>query len=145
MAAASQTHLPPPRPDHSWTRPPKSKLATFFWRQKMWFDATFVFTFLEPWEYFLLCTSPSVSHKEKATPLTAPIPFPLPITVSIFIITASLLIVGIVKYLPSHLAIMQTRTAYYLWGKEGEGRSLWEWFNTSVASAAAGPGLLKEL
>ncbi|SJK97218.1 uncharacterized protein ARMOST_00469 [Armillaria ostoyae] len=45
--------LLPPKPDFTFARPPKSKVA-FFWRWRIWFEATFAFTVLEPWEKMVL-------------------------------------------------------------------------------------------
>jgi hypothetical protein len=36
--------------------PPKSPVGAFLWRRRMWFEATFVFILLEPWEKILLST-----------------------------------------------------------------------------------------
>ncbi|KAF8901144.1 hypothetical protein CPB84DRAFT_976487 [Gymnopilus junonius] len=55
-AAATLVHLPPPRPDHSFTKRPSSRLAVFWWRRRMWFESTFVLSMLEPWEKVLLLT-----------------------------------------------------------------------------------------
>ena len=54
--SATQAHpnLPPPKPDHSFTEKPSSALGQFFWRRRMWFEATFVLSMLEPWEKILL-------------------------------------------------------------------------------------------
>ncbi|GLB41050.1 putative small subunit of serine palmitoyltransferase-like [Lyophyllum shimeji] len=57
MTASTQATLPfKPKPDLSFTRPPKSKLALLLWRYRMWFEATFVLSMLEPWEKILLLT-----------------------------------------------------------------------------------------
>jgi hypothetical protein len=37
-------------------RAPSSPIAYFFWRIKMWFEATFALSMLERWEKVLLCT-----------------------------------------------------------------------------------------
>ncbi|KAF9007740.1 hypothetical protein BDZ89DRAFT_917749, partial [Hymenopellis radicata] len=86
--------LPPPRPDLSFARPPKSPVALFFWRWRMWFESTFVLSMLEPWEKILLLTILSIS-------------------ITLFM-TAAL------KYMPQHLERMQRRAVYYLSGQEGE-------------------------
>lgn len=78
----------------------------------MWFDSTFVFSFLEPWEYLLL--------------------------LSIFTIIFFLLVVGAIRYLPPHIAIMQRRAAYYLWGQLGDERLASTWFSSSYDSSLAG-------
>ena len=49
--------LPAPKPDHRATQPPPkdaSSLRIFLWRQRMWFESTFVLSMLEPWEKVLL-------------------------------------------------------------------------------------------
>ena len=47
--------LPPPKPDHSFTRRPKSKLALFWWRKRLWIESTFALTVYEPWEKVVVC------------------------------------------------------------------------------------------
>ncbi|KAJ6598479.1 hypothetical protein DFH09DRAFT_876878, partial [Mycena vulgaris] len=99
-------HLPPPKPDHSHTRRPTSALGVFLWRRRMWFEATFVLSMLEPWEKLLLITIFAV----------------------LFLLVGS----GIVMYLPRHLDLMQRRAVYYLWGQEGGERLLWQWLGFGV-------------
>ncbi|KAF7324741.1 hypothetical protein MKEN_00515900 [Mycena kentingensis (nom. inval.)] len=108
MTFAIPPHLPPPKPDLSFTRKPQSPLAVFFWRRRMWFEATFVLSMLEPWEKLLLLT--------------------------IFAILFFLVCSGIVLYLPQHLSIMKGRAMYYLYGQEGE-RALWQWLGYGVGGA----------
>ncbi|PFH51615.1 hypothetical protein AMATHDRAFT_89948, partial [Amanita thiersii Skay4041] len=84
--------LPPPKPDLGFTRPPKTKWLIFLWRWRIWVEATFVLSMLEPWEKFLLVT--------------------------LFLLLNSLMLTGIIKYLPLHVSIMQRRAMYYLWGTE---------------------------
>ncbi|KAG7446525.1 uncharacterized protein BT62DRAFT_1076079 [Guyanagaster necrorhizus] len=85
--------LPPPRPDFSFARPPKSKVSFFFWRWRIWFEATFALTVMEPWEkiVFLVVTFLSVA----------------------FFLTA------VFKYLPRQIEQTERRSVYYLWGQEG--------------------------
>ncbi|PPR01195.1 hypothetical protein CVT26_016076 [Gymnopilus dilepis] len=103
-AAATLVHLPRPRPDHGFTKPPSSKLGIFFWRCRMWFESTFVLSMLEPWEKVLL------------------------LTVLGFLFT--LLFSGVFMYLPHHLKFLQQRAVYYLWGQEGDERLLWQWLGS---------------
>jgi len=56
-----QDTLPARKPNHSFARKPKSPLQQFFWRRRMWFESTFVFSMLEPWEKVMLCMSFFVS------------------------------------------------------------------------------------
>ncbi|KAF5366282.1 hypothetical protein D9758_005693 [Tetrapyrgos nigripes] len=86
------SHLPPPRPDSRETRPPKSKsrIAYYGWRAKMWVEGTLVLHMLEPWEKLLL--------------------------LFIFLVLSSLFITGLIRFLPHHIAVMQRRTIYYIWG-----------------------------
>jgi hypothetical protein len=42
--------LPPPRPSFSITKRPKSKIAIFCWRRRIWLESTFALTIYEPWE-----------------------------------------------------------------------------------------------
>ncbi|KAJ7705375.1 hypothetical protein B0H17DRAFT_666467 [Mycena rosella] len=99
-------HLPPPKPDHSHTRKPTSALGVFLWRYRMWFEATFVLSMLEPWEKILLIT--------------------------IFAVLFFLVCSGIIMYLPTHLGVMQNRAVYYLWGQEGGERLLWQWLGLTT-------------
>ena len=39
-----------PRPSFTITKRPKSKLAIFFWRRRIWLESTFALTVYEPWE-----------------------------------------------------------------------------------------------
>ncbi|KAJ7040738.1 hypothetical protein C8F04DRAFT_913096, partial [Mycena alexandri] len=94
-------HLPPPKPDHSFTRRPNSNLGVWLWRRRIWFESTFVLSMLEPWEKILLLT----------------------IFAAFFLLVCS----GIVMYFPHHLVVMQRRAIYYLWGQEGGERALWQW------------------
>ncbi|RDB26829.1 hypothetical protein Hypma_005365 [Hypsizygus marmoreus] len=119
MTTTMITKLPPPKPDHSATRPPKSEIGKFFWRRRMWFESTFVLSMLEPWEKILLLT--------------------------IFAVTFILVMTGLVKYLPHHLLLMQRRAVYYLWGQEGDERLLWQWLGLGAGAGAESNGLQKEL
>ena len=42
--------LPHPKPSLSITKRPKSKVAIFFWRRRIWLESTFALTIYEPWE-----------------------------------------------------------------------------------------------
>ena len=91
---------------------------------------------LEPWEKILLrmynllrfLTGPFFSEQPRSE------------TVAIFSLVFALFLVGLFKYLPEHVFIMQRRLMYYLWGQEGDERFLWQRFG-----ARQGVGLLKEL
>jgi len=104
----------------------------------MWFEATFAFTHLEPWEKTLLLT--------------------------IGFIISFLVFSAVFRYLPQHLRIMHGRTVYYLYGKQDNASNvdyvarLGQWFSNSFSSetttgtAAAtatavgsGAGLMQEL
>ena len=41
--------------------------------------------------------------------------------VAIFVIIFIAMLVGLLKYLPRHLMVMQKRAVYYLWGSEEDG------------------------
>jgi hypothetical protein len=41
-------------PSYYIYRPPKSALGAFLWRRRMWFEATFALSMLEPWEKVLV-------------------------------------------------------------------------------------------
>ncbi|KAK0195154.1 hypothetical protein F5146DRAFT_923521 [Armillaria mellea] len=84
--------LPPPKPDFSFARPPKSKVAFFFWRWRIWFEATFAFTVLEPWEKMVLL---------------------------IVFISVTFCLTVLFKYLPQQIEQMKRHAIYYLWGQEG--------------------------
>jgi len=65
---------------------------------------------LEPWEKFML--------------------------VSIFAVTFSLLLTGLIKYLPQHLQLMKRRSVYYLSGQEGDDEVvLWQWIDSGINAA----------
>lgn len=104
--------LPPPRPSFSITRRPKSKLAVFFWKRRIWLESTFALTGYEPWEkvvvgqllfYFIffdsLCTYDLASN-----------------VVTMFVIISYAMLVGLFSYLPRRLMVMQRWAVYYLWG-----------------------------
>ncbi|KAK7052294.1 hypothetical protein R3P38DRAFT_3172617 [Favolaschia claudopus] len=101
VALAPPTYLPPAKPDHASTARPDSPFAEFLWRRRLWFESTFALSMLEPWEKILLLT----------------------IFAALFILVAS----GIIMYFPQHLAVMQRRAIYYLWGQEGSERTVWQW------------------
>ncbi|KAJ7220523.1 hypothetical protein GGX14DRAFT_325847, partial [Mycena pura] len=100
--------LPPPKPDHTYTRRPNTKLGVFLWRRRMWIESTFVLSMLEPWEKILLLTIFAV----------------------LFVLVGS----AIVMYLPHHLAVMKGRAMYYLWGQEGDERALWQWLGFGIGN-----------
>ncbi|KAK0476675.1 hypothetical protein IW261DRAFT_1421413 [Armillaria novae-zelandiae] len=85
--------LPPPKPDFSFVRPPKSKVAFFFWRWMIWFEATFALSVLEPWEKMFLLV--------------------------IVFISMAFCFTALFKYLPQQIEQMERDAIYYLWGKEG--------------------------
>ncbi|TFK24123.1 hypothetical protein FA15DRAFT_619857 [Coprinopsis marcescibilis] len=117
--AARPDVLPPAKPDLTFARKPTSKIAIFFWRWRMWFEATFVLSMLEPWEKILLITLFAVMY--------------------LFVMSA------IVKYFPRHLTVMQQRAMYYLWGQEGDVRLVWQWLGFGDSTTSGAGGLLKEL
>ncbi|KAF8960648.1 hypothetical protein BDZ97DRAFT_2077410 [Flammula alnicola] len=94
--------LPPPKPDHSFARPPNTKLALFFWKRKMWIEATFGLTVYEPWEKVVV--------------------------LSIFAVLFTAILIVMVNYLPQQLIVMQRRAVYYLWGVEQGEKALWPYF-----------------
>ncbi|KAF9527244.1 hypothetical protein CPB83DRAFT_427834 [Crepidotus variabilis] len=123
VTAQIPTHLPPAKPDHEFTKKPSSRLGVFFWRWRMWFESTFVFSMLEPWEKVML----------------------------LIIISFLFLLLGssVLKYLPQHLRFLRGRAVYYLWGQDGDERLLWQWLGLVGDSANAiqvtNSSLLKEL
>jgi len=152
MPATTMSRLPPPKPNHDFTRRPSSKLGIFFWRQRMWFESTFVFSMLEPWEKIMLCKTCFYTWTSILSPFEI---FLLHVwffqsiadglhTVCIFILLFVLLVTGIVKYLPHHLRFLSGRTIYYLWGREGDERLLWQWLGVVGANTGTG-NLHKEL
>ena len=44
--------------------------------------------------------------------------------VTIFVIIFIAMLVGLLKYLPRHLTVMQRRAVYYLWGSEEDGMGM---------------------
>lgn len=102
--------LPAPKPDLSFARPPKSAVAQFFWRGRMWFETTFVLSLMEPWEKVLVLT--------------------------ILTVVFSLFMTGLVTYLPQGAERMHRRAVYYLWGQEGgDIARVWKWANWGAADA----------
>ncbi|KAF8634750.1 hypothetical protein AX15_000716 [Amanita polypyramis BW_CC] len=79
-----------PKPDLGWTRPPDSRWMKLLWRWRVWIEATFVLSMLEPWEKLLLIT--------------------LFTSLNFFVIA------GIVIYFPHHLLYLRERTVYYVCG-----------------------------
>ncbi|KXN85977.1 hypothetical protein AN958_10649 [Leucoagaricus sp. SymC.cos] len=111
--------LPAAKPDHRATRPPSkdaSSFRMFLWRQRMWFESTFVLSMLEPWEKVLL--------------------------LSILTMFCVLVVLGLFMYLPHHIDVMQHRAVYYLWGQEGDTR---HWFGLDKGCGDGVRGLFKEL
>ena len=54
-------------------RPPRSPLAHFVWRRRVWVEVTFALSMLEPWEKFLVRACSLLLRP----PLSSP-PFPFP-------------------------------------------------------------------
>ncbi|KAH9475880.1 hypothetical protein JR316_0011440 [Psilocybe cubensis] len=129
------THLPPPKPNHAFTRKPESKVGQFFWRRRMWFESTFVLSMLEPWEKILLRYHALTDSSNNV--------------VSVLALLFLLLSSAILKYMPHHLLFLRRRAMYYLWGQEGDERILWQWLGLTAnegSSAVAGVfGAHKEL
>ncbi|EPQ51609.1 hypothetical protein GLOTRDRAFT_48828 [Gloeophyllum trabeum ATCC 11539] len=73
---------------------PEGKLGMFLWRRRMWLEATFGTSLLEPWEKMTL--------------------------VVIWSLLMTLIVTGAVKYLPQHLYFIQRRAVYYIVGREGD-------------------------
>ncbi|KAI0794891.1 hypothetical protein C8Q75DRAFT_730737 [Abortiporus biennis] len=71
---------------------PKSALGRCLWRWRVWFEITFALSMLQPWEKVVIMLM-------------------LHISLMFFMSTAY-------YYLPSHFAIIKTRTLYYLLGQE---------------------------
>ncbi|KAF6752824.1 hypothetical protein DFP72DRAFT_1046979 [Ephemerocybe angulata] len=108
-----QGPLPPSKPNHEFTRKPSGTLARYVWKWRMWFEATFVLSMLEPWEKIMLVT--------------------------IFLVVSFFFTSAIIKYLPKHLTIMKRRATYYLIGQEGDERLLWQWISGLLPIVANAP------
>ncbi|KAJ3517580.1 hypothetical protein NMY22_g13935 [Coprinellus aureogranulatus] len=93
--------LPPCKPNNSFTRKPEGMVSVWVWRWRMWFEATFVLSMLEPWEKIMM--------------------------VCIFLVMSALCTYTVITYLPHHLTLMKRRATYYLVGQEGDERLLWQW------------------
>ena len=102
-----------PRPSFTITKRPKSKLAIFFWRRRIWLESTFALTVYEPWEKVIVGQS---FFSFFFFPMTSMIC--VSNVVTIFVIISIAMLVGLLKYLPRHLIVMQRRAVYYLWGSE---------------------------
>ncbi|KAI0320500.1 hypothetical protein OF83DRAFT_1032425, partial [Amylostereum chailletii] len=72
--------------------PPASPIVRFFWRWRLWFEATVVFTLLEPWEKGLLMVFMGGFF--------------------------AVFVMGIYRYLPHHIFFLYQRAVYYLLGQE---------------------------
>ncbi|KAK0195151.1 hypothetical protein F5146DRAFT_1024391 [Armillaria mellea] len=103
MDTSTKTKLLPPKPDLTFTRPPKSKVALFFWRWRMWFESTFVLSMLEPWEKIMLLT--------------------------IWFICSSFVLSALFRYIRQDIGRVQQRVVYYLLGQEGDRTTIWYRFN----------------
>ncbi|CDO76395.1 hypothetical protein BN946_scf184937.g9 [Trametes cinnabarina] len=69
---------------------PRGALAAFLWRRRVWLEVTFALSMLEPWEKILIML--------------------------VLYATFIFLAIGAVLYLPHHIAFLQSRAAYYLFG-----------------------------
>ncbi|KAF8908162.1 hypothetical protein CPB84DRAFT_1767459 [Gymnopilus junonius] len=84
--------IPHPKPDHSFTRRPKSKLALFWWKRRIWIESTFALTVYEPWEKVVVLT--------------------------VFAILCTAIMIVFFRFLPRQLILMRKRSIYYLWGED---------------------------
>ncbi|KAF8269454.1 hypothetical protein EI94DRAFT_1574159 [Lactarius quietus] len=73
-------------------RPPNTPFRRFIWRKRMLFESTFALSMFEGWEKILI--------------------------VALMAVFWGLLITGIYRYLPYHLAFLYRRAVYYLSGTE---------------------------
>ncbi|KAL7416784.1 hypothetical protein BDY24DRAFT_378242 [Mrakia frigida] len=73
-------------------RPPPPGLRRFFWRQRIWFEATFGLAMLDTWEIIMVY--------------------------SILLFFTSFLLLSIYYYLPTHVSFLRRRAAYYITGDE---------------------------
>ncbi|KAL4250176.1 hypothetical protein ABKN59_006507 [Abortiporus biennis] len=80
---------------------PKSALGRCLWRWRVWFEITFALSMLQPWEKVVIMLM-------------------LHISLMFFMSTAY-------YYLPSHFAIIKTRTLYYLLGQEAADAGMHQW------------------
>jgi hypothetical protein len=110
----------------------------FLWRQRMWFESTFVLSMLEPWEKVLL-RKPNAYPESNAQFTNQPFN---PTVVSILAFFCMLVVTGLFKHLPHHLDLMLRRAVYYLWGQEGETR---HWFGLGKGAGDGVRDLLQEL
>lgn len=90
---------------------PSSPLSAMIWRCRIWFEATFVFTMLEPWEKAFLSASSLLFTSRDTRAYWAYI-------VTLFTIITSLFVIGVYKYLPYHLQFLYQRGMYYLLGRQ---------------------------
>lgn len=94
---------------------PSSPVARFFWRRRIWIEATFALSMMEPWERFIVSeyrmqVCPS-SHSD------------CPRTSTVYVVYAILLALAFAAffYLPHHLSFLHGRAAYYLYGSDAAG------------------------
>ncbi|KAG7446528.1 uncharacterized protein BT62DRAFT_124468 [Guyanagaster necrorhizus] len=94
MDVPTKVKLLPPKPDLTFTRPPKSKIALFFWRWRIWFESTFVLSMLEPWEKIMLLT--------------------------MLFICSSFVLSALFRHIYQDIGGLQQRVVYYLLGPEAD-------------------------
>ncbi|EIN05472.1 hypothetical protein PUNSTDRAFT_122374 [Punctularia strigosozonata HHB-11173 SS5] len=91
-------------------RAPDGAVRRFIWRRKMWAEATFALSMLEPWEKVVVW--------------------------SIFLGVAVLFLCGLYQYLPHHLDFLRRRAMYYFLGEES-GESV-SWLTAGASWAGSG-------
>ncbi|KAK0213093.1 hypothetical protein DFS33DRAFT_1377554 [Desarmillaria ectypa] len=106
MDISTKAKLLPPKPDLTFTRPPKSKVALLFWRWRMWFESTFVLSMLEPWEKIMLLT--------------------------ILFICSSFVLSAFFKYIRQDIGRIQQHAMYYLFGQEEDKTAIWHRVNNGA-------------
>lgn len=59
-------------------------------------------------------------------------------TVTTFLLLSVVVFTGVFKYMPQHLAFLNRRAMYYLWGQEDDPRFLWQWLGLATGEAGLG-------
>ncbi|EPS98474.1 hypothetical protein FOMPIDRAFT_1105858, partial [Fomitopsis schrenkii] len=73
-------------------RAPRSKFAAFLWRRRLWVEATFALSMMEPWEKVVVAC--------------------------VFWLLMALFLTGVYLYFPHHVRYVCSRARYYLSGRE---------------------------
>ncbi|KAG8935590.1 hypothetical protein FRC02_007518 [Tulasnella sp. 418] len=86
------TRTNPRNPGDLSVVPPEGTLKRFLWEKRVWVEATFALSMLEPWEKIIVLT--------------------------VFLIASGLLVTSIYLYFPQHLSFIRRRALFYIFGDD---------------------------